>query len=47
MASEFLDFIKNDYNITICDLRKKEEFVESLIKNFILVKYAENSYLMF
>ncbi len=41
-ASELLDFIKNDNNFTICDLRKKEEFAKGHIKKSILAKYAEN-----
>lgn len=44
-ASELLYFIKNDNYITICDLRKKEEFAKGHIKKSILAKYAENSLL--
>lgn len=41
--SELLNFIKTDISITICDLRKKEEFAKGHIKKSILVKYAEGS----
>ena len=43
--SELLDLIKNDSNITICDLRKKEEFAKGHIKKSILANYAEESLL--
>lgn len=43
--SELLDLIKNDSDITICDLRKKEEFAKGHIKKSILAKYTEESLL--
>ena len=42
-SSELLNFIKTDNNITIYDLRKKEEFAKGHIKKSSLVKYAEGS----
>jgi rhodanese-related sulfurtransferase len=43
--SELLDLIKNDNNILICDLRKKEEFAKGHIKKSILANYTEESLL--
>jgi len=33
--SELLNFIKTDNNITIYDLRKKEEFAKDISKNLV------------